>query len=97
MKKLIKSEPLGRQKVTLETNGEFKESKLFIDEKPIYFEAISISGGKQTDLDITVVICQSKATDLEIEQALQSNTLPDAIGFNCLEANEFDCDDDEIE
>ena len=85
-----------RQEITFKSDGTFENSKLFIDKKEIYFEGLNISGNKQVDLDIGIVICQSKITDLEMQQQLNPNKrLPNAIGFNCEEADEYEDDEEE--
>jgi hypothetical protein len=86
-----------RQEIKFRSDGTFENSRLWIDKKEIYFEGLNISGNKQVDFDIGIVICQSKVTDMEMEEQLNPNKkLPSAIGFNCQEADaDFYEDEDE--
>jgi len=88
-----------RQKLTITSDGTFENTRLWIDKKEIYFEGLNISGNKQVNFDIGIVVSQSKVTDLEMEQQLNPNKrLPSAIGFNCQEADvDFYEDEDEDE
>ena len=83
-----------RQNITLQTNGEWGKTRVFIDKKEIYCEGINISGNKQADLDIALVICQSKITDAEVENSIHPpRQLSNAIGFAC--EDEYMDEDDE--
>ena len=37
-----------KQKITIETNGTHKGTKLYIDNQRIYFESLNISGSKES-------------------------------------------------
>lgn len=85
-----------RQNITITSNGEWGKTHVFIDKKEIYCEGINISGNKQADLDIALVICQSKITDAEVENSIHPpRKLSNAIGFACESEDDFMDDDDE--
>lgn len=83
-----------RQNITIQTTGEWGSTRVFIDKKEIYCEGINISGNKQVDLDIALVISQSKITDAEVENSIHPpRKLSNAIGFAC--EDDYMDDDDE--
>jgi len=66
-----------KQKITLETNGKYKNTVLKIDNKTIYFDSISINGTKESDFDIVIGLSCSRISEQEIKQQCTQ----DAIGF----------------
>lgn len=66
-----------RQKISIETNGKYKGTVLKIDDKPIYFDSLTINGSKESDFDIIIGISNSDLTKQEIKQQCAA----DAIGF----------------
>lgn len=49
-----------KQKITIETTGTHKSTKLYIDGQRVYFESLNISGSKESDYDIVVGLSSSK-------------------------------------
>ena len=82
------------QKISITTTGDWEDTVVLINGQEIYCEGINISGNKQVDLDIALVISQSKITDAEVENSLHPpNKLSNAIGFAC--EDDYMDDDDE--
>lgn len=77
-----------KQKITIETNGTHKGTKLFIDGHRLYFESLSMAGSKDNDYDILVGLANSKLTQREIQQQCAA----DAVGF--IQDDDEDWDDE---
>ena len=84
------------QKISITTTGDWEDTVVLINGQEIYCEGLNISGNKQVDLDIALVISQSKITDAEVENSLHPpNKLSNAIGFACESEDGYMDDDDE--
>lgn len=78
-----------KQKITIETTGTHKSTKLYIDGQRIYFESLSFTGSKDSDYDVVVGLCSSKLSTQEIKRSCSA----DAVGFT-VEDTEEDYDED---
>ena len=74
-----------QQKITIETNGKHKGTKLYIDGQRVYFESLNISGSKESNYDIIVGLASSKLSSQEIKRSCSA----DAVGFSMEETEEY--------
>jgi len=71
-----------KQKITIETNGTHRGTKLYIDNQRIYFESLQLVGDKTIDYDLIIGLTQSKATK---EQVKSAGNCADAVGFTVVD------------
>lgn len=75
-----------KQKVTIESNGTHKGTKLYIDGQRVYFESLNVSGSKESDYDIIVGLTSSKLSKQQIKQGCTT----DSVGFAMDEHEEYE-------
>jgi hypothetical protein len=78
-----------KQKITLETQGSWASTHLFIDGKEIYCTSINVSGNQSPNIYFVIALTESNVTKAEIK----STILSPAMGF----IGENDTDDDDLE
>lgn len=76
------------QKIKFESDGTYANSKLYIGNRQVYFESISISGAVESDLDIAIGLSTSKVSKKELKDA--TGGVP--AGFTHAEGYEVDED-----
>lgn len=75
-------------KITITSNGKHRGTKLYIDDKLVKFDSLTISGDKNIDYDIVIGLSQSKAVKSEIQK--ETGIVTDVIGFQVLDTDEDD-------